>query len=146
MGRTAVVFQRPLPYLYLARSVFADAGLRYQALDSLPLAAEPFAAALDVVFAFVIAAANRASTIDLLSSPHWQFPELAGTQLSIRARVDALDARLRELKYVGGWDRLAALVGHPTFRTAGSAPDGGRTRRRTRCRCRRGAPGGGGGC
>ena len=39
--RTAVVFQRPLPYLYLARSVFADAGQPYQALDSLPLAAEP---------------------------------------------------------------------------------------------------------
>ena len=63
-GRTAVVFQRPLPYLYLARSVFADAGQPYQALDSLPLAAEPFAAALDVIFAFVIAGANRASTVE----------------------------------------------------------------------------------
>ena len=115
-GRTAVVFQRPLPYLYLARSVFADAGQPYQALDSLPLAAEPFAAALDVVFAFIIAAANRASTIDLLGSPHWQFPELSGTPVSVRARVNALDARLRELKYFGGWDRLTALVGHSAFR------------------------------
>jgi hypothetical protein len=77
--------------------VFADAGQPYQALDSLPLAGEPFAAALDIVFAFIIAAANRASTVDLLGSPHWQFPELSGTPASVRARVNALDARLREL-------------------------------------------------
>jgi RecB family exonuclease len=114
-ARTAVVFQRPLPYLYLARSVFADAGQPYQALDSLPLAAEPFAAALDLVFAFISAAANRASMVDLLGSPHWQFPELSGTPASVRARVNALDARLRELKYFGGWDRLIALVGHSAF-------------------------------
>ena len=119
-SRAALVFQRPLPYLYLARSVFDSAGQTYQALDSLPLAGEPFAAALDVVFAFVVAAANRASTIDLLSSPHWQFPALTGTPLSVRARVSALDTRLRELKYLGGWDRLNALAEHATF--ASSAP------------------------
>jgi RecB family exonuclease len=119
-SRTAIVFQRPLPYLYLARSVFDSAGQPYQATDSLPLAGEPFAAALDVVFAFVIAAANRASTIDLLSSPHWQFLALTGTSLSVRARVSALDARLRELKYLGGWDRLNALAEHASF--ASSAP------------------------
>jgi len=119
-SRTAIVFQRPLPYLYLARSVFDSADQPYQALDSLPLAGEPFAAALDVVFAFVIAAANRASIVDLLSSPHWQFPALTGTLLSVRARVSALDMRLRELKYLGGWDRLEALAGHAVF--AASAP------------------------
>src|SRR6185295_14059303 len=48
LDRTAVVFQRPLPYLYLAAQVFPDAGLPYQAVDSLPLAAEPFAAAIDL--------------------------------------------------------------------------------------------------
>ena len=125
-GRTAIVFQRPLPYLYLARSVFADAGQPYQALDSLPLAGEPFAAALDVVFAFAIAAANRASTVDLLSSPHWQFAELFGTPESVRARVGALDARLRELKYFGGWDRLDALARHAAF-TSSPASSSGRT-------------------
>jgi hypothetical protein len=36
--RLAVVYQRPLPYLYLARAVFADAGQPYQAVDALPLA------------------------------------------------------------------------------------------------------------
>ena len=49
LERTAVVFQRPLPYLYLARQVFPDARVPYQALDALPLAAEPFAAALDQI-------------------------------------------------------------------------------------------------
>ena len=109
-GRIAVVFQRPLPYLYLARFVFAAARQPYQTLDNLPLAVEPFAAALDVVFAFLLAEANRASTIDLLGSPHWRFPELEGTDASIRERVAALDVHLRELKYLGGWDRLASLA------------------------------------
>ena len=58
LERTAVVFQRPLPYLYLARQVFPDAQVPYQALDALPLAAEPFAAALDLVFSFAIAEAH----------------------------------------------------------------------------------------
>ncbi|HET7218092.1 MAG TPA: PD-(D/E)XK nuclease family protein [Vicinamibacterales bacterium] len=108
--RNAVIFQRPLPYLYLARPVFASARIPYQTLDTLPLAAEPFAAALDIVFAFILAEANRASTIELLASPHWQFPELTGDAPSIRARIDALDVLLREQKYLGGWDRLDALA------------------------------------
>ena len=107
--RSAVVFQRPLPYLYLARPVFASAGVPYQTVDTLPLAAEPFAAALDVVFAFVLAEANRASTIELLASPHWQFPELGGDPASVRESVDALDVMLREQKYLGGWESLEAL-------------------------------------
>jgi RecB family exonuclease len=108
--RIAIVFQRPLPYLYLARSVFDDAEQEYQALDALPLAAEPFAAALDLIFAFLLAEANRSTTIDLLGSPHWRFPELEGSDLSIRAQVAALDTLLRELKYLGGWDKLDALT------------------------------------
>lgn len=137
--RFAVVFQRPLPYLYLARSVFADAGRRYQALDSLPLAAEPFAGALDVVFAFVVAAANRASTIDLLSSPHWRFPELEGSLVAVRARVNALDGRLRELKYFGGWDRLAALAGQASFATDAAGAPGAKASGRRRPRADAGA-------
>ena len=57
---SAVVFQRPLPYLYLARQRIRRRGLPYQALDSLPLAAEPFAAAIDLVFTFALAEATRA--------------------------------------------------------------------------------------
>jgi hypothetical protein len=112
LGRTAVVFQRPLPYLYLARQVFADAEIPYQTLDALPLAAEPFAAAIDLVFSFLLAEGNRASLVELLSSPHWSF-EADGSRIG-REDVAAADARLRELKYVGGWDRLASVAEHST--------------------------------
>ena len=50
LSRTAVVFKRPLPYVYLARQMFPSAGVPFQAFDALPLAAEPYAAALDLVF------------------------------------------------------------------------------------------------
>jgi RecB family exonuclease len=108
LDRTAVLFQRPLPYLYLARQVFADARIPYQAFDDLPLAAEPFAAALDLVFSFVISEATRASIVELLASPHWAF-DVDGTAIE-RADVIALDGRLKDLKYAGGWERLESLA------------------------------------
>jgi RecB family exonuclease len=49
--RVALVFQRPLPYLYVAHEVLGDAGVPYQSVDALPLAAEPYAAAVDLVLA-----------------------------------------------------------------------------------------------
>ena len=107
LDRTAVVFQRPLPYLYLARHVFPDAGVPYQALDALPLAAEPIAAALDLLFAVAAAEATRASLNDLLGSPHWRF-EVDGESVD-RHDVAALDALLRDTKYLGGWERAARL-------------------------------------
>jgi RecB family exonuclease len=109
-GRLAVVYQRPLPYLYLARAVFADAGQPYQVVDALPLAAEPFAAALDLVFSFLAAEANRSSLVHLLRSPHWRFPELDAGTAPAADQVAALDRWLRESKYLGGWERLAALA------------------------------------
>ena len=45
LSRTAVVFKRPLPYVYLARQIFSSAGVPQQTFDALPLAAEPYAAA-----------------------------------------------------------------------------------------------------
>src|SRR5512145_882665 len=60
LERIAVVFQRPLPYLYLARQVFTAARIPYQASDALPLAAEPFAAALDLLFVVAAEDATRA--------------------------------------------------------------------------------------
>jgi hypothetical protein len=109
-GRAAVVFQRPLPYLYLAKNVFADAELDYEALDSLPLAAEPFAAALDLVFTTLLSEGTRAALIELLGSPHWGFQlEPAGAVLA-RDDVRAADTYLRKIKYVGGWDHLRSLI------------------------------------
>ena len=108
-GRIALVFQRPLPYLYLAKNVFADAEVAYHALDALPLAAEPFAAALDLVFAAALSEASRTSLIELLASPHWRFSTSEGRFLT-REEVRALDGFLQSVKYLGGWDQLQALA------------------------------------
>jgi RecB family exonuclease len=107
LDRTGVVFQRPLPYLYLARHVFPDAGVPYQALDALPLAGEPIAAAIDLLFSVAAAEATRASLIDLLGSPHWRF-DVEGEKVE-RTDVAALDELLRSTKYLGGWERIAKL-------------------------------------
>jgi RecB family exonuclease len=108
LDRSAIVFQRPLPYLYLARQVFADARLPYQALDSLPLAGEPFAAAVDLIFAAIAAGFTRSALVELLRSPHFTFGE-TGEPLTT-ADVHALDRRLVKEKYFGGIDRLRALA------------------------------------
>jgi hypothetical protein len=124
-GSVAVVFQRPLPYLYLAKNVFADAEVPYFALDALPLAGEPFAAALDLVLTAALSEANRTSLIELLASPHWRFPierdgrDGPGQELSerrvqnpadlTREDVQALNSFLLHAKYLGGWDSLRAL-------------------------------------
>ena len=70
----AVVVARPLPYLYLAPPVFAESGLRPRAADGLPLAAEPYAAAVDLVLQY--AAGDRsATTMSLFRNPHFVFED-----------------------------------------------------------------------
>lgn len=108
LGRTAVVFQRPLPYLYLARQVFQDAQVPYQALDALPLAAEPFAAAVDLVFSAIAADFTRGALIDLLRSPHLAFI-VEGRAVTLED-VHALDRYLVERKYLGDAARLTGLA------------------------------------
>ncbi len=75
LHRSALVVRRPLPYLYLARDVFADAGIPFETLDTLPLAAEPYAAAVDVVLEAVAADFTRGSLLALLRSPHFRLGE-----------------------------------------------------------------------
>jgi RecB family exonuclease len=114
LDRIALVFQRPLPYLYLARQVFPDGGLPYETVDTLPLSGEPFAAAVDQVLSFLGSEANRTSLLELLRSPHFVF----GSRLE-RGDVLALDDWLRDLKYAGGWGRLEQLdSGHPAIARA----------------------------
>ena len=108
LDRTAVVFQRPLPYLYLARQVFADGRVPYQATDALPLAGEPFAAAVDVIFACLTGEFTRTAVIQLLSSPHFVF-ERDGRPCTA-ADVARLDGALVAEKYLGGAGRLAELA------------------------------------
>ena len=98
--RTAVVFQRPLPYLYAARHLFASAGVPWEATGTLPLASEPFAAAIDLVLSFVSSGHARRPAVELLRSPHFHFSD-AGGPLDPSA-VPALDGALREARYVGG--------------------------------------------
>jgi RecB family exonuclease len=120
LDRTGIVFQRPLPYLYLARQVFGDAGLPYQALDSLPLAGEPYAAAIDLIFSVVAADYTRGALLELLRSPHFRFTH-DGQPITI-AGVHALDRWLVDRKFLGGVDRLSALAADEAASSSGRGP------------------------
>lgn len=103
LAPTAIVFQRPLPYLYLARQLCEDAGVATQALDALPLAAEPYAALLDLTLVVARTGGTRESSLALLRSPLVHF-EVDGRRVSA-ADVAALDAILIARRATGGADR-----------------------------------------
>lgn len=107
LDRCAVIFKRPLPYVYLARQVFGGAGLRYHTYDALPLAAEPFAAALDVVFEFVTSNFTRTAVVALLKSPHFVFE--ADAVPITPSDVAELNRALSEAGYFGGASSLATF-------------------------------------
>jgi len=102
LGRVAFVVRRRLPYVYLARDVLRAAGVPCQSFDALPLAAEPVAAALDLVFSAVSANFARAASVALLRSPHFRLAE-AGD-------VARLDRELASAGYLGDVDALDALL------------------------------------
>jgi RecB family exonuclease len=107
LDRTAVVFKRPLPYLYPAAEIFGAAGIRYEAFDALPLAAEPTAAALDLVLDAAASNFTRGTLVALLRSPHFVFRH--EDEEITREAVAALDRALGQARYLGGVDRLEAL-------------------------------------
>lgn len=107
-ARVAIVVRRPLPYLYLARDVLGRAGIPYEARDTLPLAAEPFAAALDVLFEWVTSGFTRGTTLAVLRSPHFRFQDGDGPLDG--AAVEAFDRALADARYLGDAARLTALV------------------------------------
>ena len=108
LDHAAVVFKRPLPYVYLARTVLEGAGVEFQASDSLPLAAEPFAAALALVFETVGARFNRPSLLALMRSPHFRF-SAEGEEVTLE-QLASFDSALAEASYLGDPARLASLV------------------------------------
>ncbi len=114
LNRTALVVRRPLPYLYLSRSVFGDAAIPFEALDTLPLAAEPYAAAVDVVLDAVANDFTRSSLLALLRSPHFALTRhtpAGGPSPDLTApAIAALDRALADARYLGGLDRLRILV------------------------------------
>jgi RecB family exonuclease len=94
LDRVAIVFARPLPYLYLARGILQDGAVPFQCDDALPLGAEPAAAALDVVITVAAASASRAALVELLRSPHF-------TWGASNLLLDATDALARALAGAG---------------------------------------------
>jgi RecB family exonuclease len=109
LGRLAVVFKRPLPYVYLARTVFQSARVEYQAADALPLASEPMAAVIDLLFAAVESRFARSAVVALLRSPHICAP-VDGAEPE-PSDVGAFDRGLVEKGYLGRADALARLAG-----------------------------------
>jgi RecB family exonuclease len=106
LARTAIIVRRPLPYLYLARDVFSDAGIPFETLDTLPLAAEPYAAAVDLLLEAVASEFSRPSLLALLRTPHFDF----STPAPAGHAIMAADFALAESRYLGGLTRLHALV------------------------------------
>ncbi len=105
---TAVVFQRPLPYLYLAREVFADARVPFQTFDALPLAGEPEAALLDLVLEVARTSGTRERTIALLRSP---LPWLVANGVRVTPDdADVLDRLLSERRAPDDAQRFPAEV------------------------------------
>ena len=108
LARTAVVFKRPLPYVYLGRQIFASAGVPYRTFDALPLAAEPYVAALDLLFDAVDSRFARAALLGLLRSPLFAFR--AGNRIVGAAGLAHLDRRLSEARYLADPADLARFA------------------------------------
>jgi RecB family exonuclease len=108
VDRIAVVFKRPLPYLYLAEDTLGAAGIPYRISDALPLAAEPTAAALDLVLDAVASAFSRTAMVALLRSPHFRFA--SGGREITRQETSALDRALSDARYLGELARLEAVT------------------------------------
>ena len=85
----ALIVRQRLPYVYVAREVLRSAGVPCQTFETLPLAAEPYAAALDLVLSCVSADFARVPASD----------------------VSALDRSLAEAGYLGGIESLDRLLG-----------------------------------
>jgi RecB family exonuclease len=105
LDRAAVVFKRPLPYLYLAADTLGALGIPFVVCDALPLAAEPSVTAVDLVLDALEADFARDTVVALLRSPHLD----ASLRLE-RASIAALDRALSEARYLGGAERLFALA------------------------------------
>jgi RecB family exonuclease len=123
LDRIALVVRQPLPYAYLTREVLQSAGIPCQLFDALPLAAEPYAAAVDTVFSCVSSNFARGPAIAVLGSPHFRFESAAGEPLTPR-EVSTLDRALSEGGYLGDTDALERLVA-----SWASAPAAGRVTR-----------------
>jgi RecB family exonuclease len=111
LDRTAVVFKRPLPYLYIAPDALGGSGIPFQSSDALPLAAEPVAAAVDLVLECAESDFIRAALVALLGSPYFRFT--ADDVPVSAAALAAFDRALAAARYLGELSRLEALAADP---------------------------------
>ena len=103
----AMVFQRPLPYLYLSQQVLTDAAVPYQAFDALPLASEPYAALLDLVLDVARTAGTGESVSALCRSrllawPSGDQPSLTGaivSELALFLSAPAASSQIRAVSH-----------------------------------------------
>jgi RecB family exonuclease len=100
--RVGVVFQRPLPYLYLAEQVLDDGRVPFDTFDALPLAGEPYAALLDLVLTVGRTGGTREAMVALLRSPLASFR--AGDEPVTLKDVAALETVLAERRAIGEAD------------------------------------------
>ena len=114
--RHAIVFQRPLPYLYLASQVLTDARVPYQAFDAVPLASEPYAATLDVVITAARTAGTRDAAVALLRSRQLRYT-VNGEEVT-PADASVLDRVLTERRALGDATTFPGEV-EAYFRSAG---------------------------
>jgi RecB family exonuclease len=108
LDRVAVVFKHPLPYIYLAAATLGAAGIPYQVVEALPLAAEPVVSTVDLILDAVETAFSRESLVALLSSPHFTFSTDDPT--SFRRSIFELNHELSDHRYLGGLERLESFV------------------------------------
>ena len=137
VDRVGVVFRRPLPYLYLARDLLDEAGIPSRSYDGFPLAAEPFAAAVDLVCTFVTSGYDWASTVALLRSPHFDFGQPLGSteEGADEALRSALAGQLEPLEGASSASaKLEALGGFLTQHAVTFDPSSGSGDRETRAR------------
>lgn len=109
LDRMAVVFDRPLPYVYLARPICRSAGVPLQMVDALPLAAEPYAAMLDLVFTVVLTGYTRESLAALVACPLLRFTTEDGRAVG-RREASALGRALLALRFLGGREALVRVA------------------------------------
>jgi RecB family exonuclease len=120
---SALVYRKPLPYLYLTQDVLSASGIPYETRETLPLAAEPWAAAVDVLVDSILADHTRATLVALLRHPHFRFDDDGGVPLPLSA-ISSFDRLLARDRYLGPPDRLADLVqAWRAGRTAGQLRD-----------------------
>ena len=120
-----VVFQRPLPYVSLAERIFGAAAVAFETRHGLPLAAEPYAAFVDLVLETVISGFGRADLAAVLRSPH--------LRLEASALVEALSPLETVPTLAEQWTVLLGfLEQHASQAPELATPDGEReTRART---------------